>query len=141
MNLCKASIGGELDIMNNKQKSMRVNCPCKHVPGFAHHIRPLFRALVEKLQIDGFGFANMKLRGVTNASYFEEDTRMHIHETTDNSFVKILEINARIGGGLYSTTDSLGQFIRTYHLAYHCEKHGISAFDELLFHKHIHHIH
>lgn len=137
VSLCKVSISGGLAIMDNDQRGARFDTDCDNVPGFAHHIRPLIRKLVGKMEIDGLAFANIKLKGVDDVSYFSDNKahRTSIRGSALDSFVKIIEINARIGGGLYSTPRCLAQFIRVYHLALYCKTNSITMYDHLLYPK------
>lgn len=120
--------------MSNDLRGERTIFPCAAIPGYVEHVRPLYATLARDLGIDGFAFANIKLKGVTGREYFKNQNLWgNLVEMKDSSYVKILEINARIGGGLYGAYWELARFFRSYHLAYYCAKNKIITFDKDLF--------
>lgn len=97
---------GKVTILSAKLYRFRINngtCSC--LPGYTTITRVL-QTLVSKLQINGIGFVDLKI----------------VNENT----IKLLELNARIGGGIHKLDSYLAKFLRIWHLAHQGALYNVS---------------
>lgn len=143
---CKVSYKEDpLVIMDPTLRGHRFEAICRHVPGFTNQILPILKQICSTLKINGMAFLNLKLKGVDSEALFQGDTAlMRVWEKKLNippgeSFVKIIEMHARVGGGLQADPRIFAKMIRAYYfyLAYFTSEHHHSkAYDQMLYMMH-----
>jgi hypothetical protein len=131
-----------LTLMGPLLRGGRFRAKCKNVPGFDEEIRPFMKSISEKLKINGMAFLNLKLTGIDSDELFYGDTdlvrewKSRLNIEKGDSFVKIIEIHARVGGGLQSDPKTFSKMIRAYHLAHFSHVYDRPLFDHALYATH-----
>lgn len=105
------------------------------------------KSVSEKLQINGMAFLNLKLEGIDSDVLFygNDDVTGEWLKKQDKkpgeSFVKIIEMHARIGGGLQADPKQLGKMIRAYSLAHFSQVYNKTVYERTLYATHYRRFH